>query len=877
MLTFNGVRRILELAAVSVAASLVCPGWASATAGSDWLPLTGTDIKVGCTWNNCSGVPTHTVTNKGIDFLVPSGRPVYASGNGTITAAANSGGDRGIYITINHGTHSSRYLHLSSIVVGSGTVSAGQHIAYSGSSGATSAHLHYDELTNPTQGTGKLDPGTLHACHGASKVAYPGAGGWPGYPYASVNLRNDGYGCSVGRRPASDVDGDGKSDVCFLSGVNGGTTGSGKLEVHCALAGAFQSRVDQATPFGYINTQNAFPFSADVDGDGKSDVCFLSGVNGGTTGSGKLEVHCALAGAFQSRVDQATPFGYINTQNAFPFSADVDGDGKSDVCFLSGVNGGTTGSGKLEVHCALAGAFQSRVDQATPFGYINTQNAFPFSADVDGDGKSDVCFLSGVNGGTTGSGKLEVHCALAGAFQSRVDQATPFGYINTENAFPFSADVDGDGKSDVCFLSGVNGGTTGSGKLEVHCALAGAFQSRVDQATPFGYINTQNAFPFSADVDGDGKSDVCFLSGVNGGTTGSGKLEVHCALAGAFQSRVDQATPFGYINTQSSWVTNHGPTAPLAPGNITAQASDGSALVSFSAPWDGGNPIASYIVIASPGDIRVSGPSSPITIGGLANGTSYTFTVAANNGFGPGPASAASNAVTPAATDAWTPMPIGASAATGGTPTGDMGKSPAKLSLLRASIDRRARKLDVFAPITALASGEVDVELFAAGRRTRGAVTIDARRRRVRVQRGIPVAQARLGTGILTMRYAGNGRTRPQTVRLRAARRPARLVVRRPTLSGGGRLRASGTIRALARGVVRVQVQFDDASGGTRTLAFRAPVRSGRWALNERLDAATRNEIAARRGTVHSYTLFTGYARARMRGEMRSLQILGTP
>ncbi len=33
--------------------------------------------------------------------------------------------------------------------------------------------------------------------------------------------------------------------------------------------------------------------------------------------------------------------------------------------------------------------------------------------------------------------------------------------------------------------------------------------------------------------------------------------------------------------------------------------------------------------------------------------------------------------------------------------------------------------------------------------------------------------------------------------------------------------------------------------------------------------------ISQRRGTLHSYTLFTGYYQQRMRGEMRSFQVLG--
>jgi hypothetical protein len=43
----------------------------------------------------------------------------------------------------------------------------------------------------------------------------------------------------------------------------------------------------------------------------------------------------------------------------------------------------------------------------------------------------------------------------------------------------------------------------------------------------------------------------------------------------------------------------------------------------------------------------MSGPACPLTVGGLSDGTSYTFTVTASNRAGTGPASAASNLVTP--------------------------------------------------------------------------------------------------------------------------------------------------------------------------------------------------------------------------------------
>jgi hypothetical protein len=110
-------------------------------------------------------------------------------------------------------------------------------------------------------------------------------------------------------------------------------------------------------------------------------------------------------------------------------------------------------------------------------------------------------------------------------------------------------------------------------------------------------------------------------------------------------------------------------------------------------------------------------------------------------------------------------------------------------------------------------------------------------------------------------------------VRLRAANRPAILRLGRPRIVNG-RVLASGTVNPLARGVVRLQLEYD-RGGQTRVLRFRAQIRDGRWSLNEQLSTTERLAISQRRGTLHSYTLFTGYYQERMRGEMRSFQVLG--
>lgn len=91
---------------------------------------------------------------------------------------------------------------------------------------------------------------------------------------------------------------------------------------------------------------------------------------------------------------------------------------------------------------------------------------------------------------------------------------------------------------------------------------------------------------------------------------------------------------------------------PAAPTIGTATAGDQQATVTFTAPASTGGAAISpngYTVTANPGGITEVGSSSPITVTGLTNGVSYTFTVTATNSAGTGVASSASNSVIPAA------------------------------------------------------------------------------------------------------------------------------------------------------------------------------------------------------------------------------------
>ncbi|SEO97428.1 Fibronectin type III domain-containing protein, partial [Paenibacillus sophorae] len=113
---------------------------------------------------------------------------------------------------------------------------------------------------------------------------------------------------------------------------------------------------------------------------------------------------------------------------------------------------------------------------------------------------------------------------------------------------------------------------------------------------------------------------------------------------------VVKATNPGGDSAASNQVSATPKTVPASPTDIIATAGDGQATITFTAPVDnGGSAITGYEVTSSPGNIIATGTASPITITGLQNGTTYTFTVKAINNAGGSVASAVSNAVTPLA------------------------------------------------------------------------------------------------------------------------------------------------------------------------------------------------------------------------------------
>jgi murein DD-endopeptidase MepM/ murein hydrolase activator NlpD len=80
----------------------------------------------------------------GIDFPVSYGTPVMAATDGTVRTQWNSSYGNMAIVTSPDGTET-WYCHLSSTKIRSGSVKAGEVIAYSGNSGnSTGPHLHFE-------------------------------------------------------------------------------------------------------------------------------------------------------------------------------------------------------------------------------------------------------------------------------------------------------------------------------------------------------------------------------------------------------------------------------------------------------------------------------------------------------------------------------------------------------------------------------------------------------------------------------------------------------------------------------------------------------------------------------------------------------------
>ena len=154
----------------------------------------------------------------------------------------------------------------------------------------------------------------------------------------------------------------------------------------------------------------------------------------------------------------------------------------------------------------------------------------------------------------------------------------------------------------------------------------------------------------AAAAGSDPSADVSIMS-VNGeldidGTTGIDLDDPGLIFVPVSQVGVDTpavATTKGYVPSEFTPKTS----APDAPTAVTASKRTGGAIVSWTAPFDGGAEIIDYTVTASSGATCQTTGATVCAFSGLSTSTPVTFDVVATNASGSSDPSAASPAITP--------------------------------------------------------------------------------------------------------------------------------------------------------------------------------------------------------------------------------------
>jgi hypothetical protein len=317
---------------------------------------------------------------------------------------------------------------------------------------------------------------------------------------ACFQVRPDGSGCEVeearmgaswvGGDTTSDVDGDGLADVCIRHGSDYRcrlSSGDAFGEVSSTLdAFSDAEGFDQAGKWSTIRM-------GDFDADGRADVC-------GRAADG---IRCILgAGEGASiRVDgpgltDEGSWGHARYGSTLRV-ADIDGDHRDDLCARAAAGircWRSTGEGFSE---AIVGPEWSNDNG---WGHPRYYATIRFG-DIDGDGRDDLCARAAAG--------FFCYPYTGDGFGARVDgpewsDAGGFDDIRYWSTLRL-ADVDGDGRKDVCIRT--------ASDLRCHISMGDGFGGAEivgELSDDSGWWDHSNYSTLrTGDIDGDGADELC--------------------------------------------------------------------------------------------------------------------------------------------------------------------------------------------------------------------------------------------------------------------------------------------------------------------------------------------------------------------------------
>lgn len=426
--------------------------------------------------------------HRGTDYGAGTGTPIGAVADGVVVEKTWSGCQGNVVVLSHADGMFSSYSHMnkaSPLAVGQ-AVSRGGVVGVVGATGTcqTGAHLH---LTISDHQSGyyagqNVDPYQYIESHKTC--------GCQGDECDQLYV--DGLTSSYAPPATTDVDGDGRADLCARSsdGVHcwfgtesgGFDPGTGKVLVPLSNANGWTDPSNYATlRFG------------DLDGDGRADLCARA--------NDRMLCWTSATNPLGTRFDgpawsDAAGWGAARYYSTIRF-ADIDGDGRADLCARS--------SAGIRCHLSTGTGFGPPIagpawSDATGFGaakYYATLRV----GDVTGDGKDDICIRS-ANG---------IRCAPS----TGDGFGTPFAGPDWSDAKGWNklmywssirlADVDGDGRADVCARH--------SQGLVCHLSTGSGFGPELqvaDLRDSNGWTDPGNYSTLrTGDIDGDGAADLC--------------------------------------------------------------------------------------------------------------------------------------------------------------------------------------------------------------------------------------------------------------------------------------------------------------------------------------------------------------------------------
>ena len=449
------------------------------------------------------------------------------------------------------------------------------------------------------------------------------AGSNGGYSISNYKYSTDGGSSFTACSPVQ------TTSPIVISGLTNGTTYNVQIKAVNSAGDGTATGSTAATP---ATTPDAPTINAITASNGQLSVAFIAGTTGGSAiTSYKYSTDGGTTFRIRATGTTASPL-VISTLSSDGTTALTNGT--SYNIQIKAVNaqgdGSATGSTAATPY-TISGA--PTIGTATVSGVSGTANV-PFTAPSSNGGSAITSYtatsspggftgslsqagsgtitVTGLTNGTAYTFTVKANNAAGASNASSVSNSvTPY---TVPDAPTIGAAVAGNGTADVTFTApSFNGGSAITGYTVT--------------STPAGITGTGTVSPIT-------------VSGLTNGTSYTFTVTAaNSAGSSSASSSSNSVTP------------SSGPTVPGAPTAVSAVRGNSQATVSFTAPAsDGGSAITSYTVTSSPGGFMASGASSPLTVSGLTNGTSYTFTVVATNSIGSSLSSSASSSIIPATT-----------------------------------------------------------------------------------------------------------------------------------------------------------------------------------------------------------------------------------